>query len=266
VLAMALQRHFPAYYRYFKTTEFTYSGRTYKTHNRVLLKYPGCDGLKTGFINASGFNLVSSVHRNGRHLIGVVMGGSSGASRDARMMELMDRALGIRGQPLSATNDNTQVKPTIVASNTPALATPPAIRKELVAANTMARPGQRLIPVNGGQLALAKPNRATANASDAPSVSASMLATAIARPSQRIADNGWGIQVGAYDDAAQASSAAEIARTKLPQAIAQNAIAFPQASSGVYRARLKGLNEEQARNACRSLVQQNAACFVVQVN
>lgn len=89
-LGIALKRDFPRYYRYFSTLQFSHAGVTYYTHNRVMLRYAGVDGIKTGYIGASGFNLVTSVTRGGRPLIGVVMGGSSGRWRDDRMIQLLD--------------------------------------------------------------------------------------------------------------------------------------------------------------------------------
>lgn len=89
-LGIALKRDFPKYYRYFSTLQFSHNGVTYYTHNRVMLRYAGVDGIKTGFIGASGFNLVTSVVRGGRPLVGAVMGGATGGWRDNRMIELLD--------------------------------------------------------------------------------------------------------------------------------------------------------------------------------
>ncbi len=91
-LGIALKRDFPKYYPYFSTLQFSHNGVTYYTHNRVLLRYAGTDGIKTGYIGASGFNLVSSVVRGGRPVVGAVMGGSSGRWRDDRMINLLDDA------------------------------------------------------------------------------------------------------------------------------------------------------------------------------
>ncbi|MFZ4541335.1 MAG: serine hydrolase [Rickettsiales bacterium] len=91
-LGIALKRDFPRYYKYFSTLQFSHDGVTYYTHNRVMLRYAGVDGIKTGFIGLSGFNLVTSVVRGGRPLVGVVMGGSSGRWRDDRMIELLDQS------------------------------------------------------------------------------------------------------------------------------------------------------------------------------
>ena len=89
VLGRAIQERFPRYYKYFSIRSFTFRGQSISNHNHLLGKVDGVDGIKTGYISASGFNLVTSVHRGGRYLVAVVMGGSSGASRDARMRELI---------------------------------------------------------------------------------------------------------------------------------------------------------------------------------
>jgi D-alanyl-D-alanine carboxypeptidase len=89
ILGRAIQERFPRYYKYFSIRSFTFRGQSISNHNHLLGKVDGVDGIKTGYISASGFNLVTSVHRGGRYLVAVVMGGSSGASRDARMRDLI---------------------------------------------------------------------------------------------------------------------------------------------------------------------------------
>lgn len=87
-----LIKNYPAYYHYFSTRSFTYNGKTYRNHNRLMDSYDGMDGLKTGYINASGFNLAASAVRKNRRLIGVVFGGRTGASRNAHMAALLNRS------------------------------------------------------------------------------------------------------------------------------------------------------------------------------
>jgi D-alanyl-D-alanine carboxypeptidase len=89
-LAKSLNKHFPQYYPYFSTSNFYFEGRNFHNHNHLLKNYPGADGVKTGFINASGFNLVASAKRNGNRLIGVVFGGTSATLRDAHMRDILD--------------------------------------------------------------------------------------------------------------------------------------------------------------------------------
>jgi len=88
-LGRAIQDRYPGYYRYFATTVFNYRGQSIRNHNRLLGNVEGIDGIKTGYTRASGFNLVSSMRRGNRHLIGVVLGGRSGGSRDATMRNLL---------------------------------------------------------------------------------------------------------------------------------------------------------------------------------
>jgi D-alanyl-D-alanine carboxypeptidase len=91
-LALHLMDDFPGYYTIFATRTFTYRGKSYRNHNTMLNTFAGVDGIKTGYTRASGFNLVTSVHRGGRHLIGVVFGGSTAASRNAEMRVLLTKA------------------------------------------------------------------------------------------------------------------------------------------------------------------------------
>ncbi len=90
VLARHLAYDFPQYFPYFGTAGFNYKGVYYPTHDNLIGRYPGADGIKTGYVGASGFNLASSVVRDGVHLIGIVMGGRTAVRRDMEMMHLMD--------------------------------------------------------------------------------------------------------------------------------------------------------------------------------
>ena len=102
-LAEAMIHRFPKYYPYFATRSFTYNGIAHPNHNHLMSRYPGMDGIKTGFIRASGFNLTASAVRNNRRLIAVVFGGTSAVSRDNYMAGLLDdgfrRAAGLPAQP-----------------------------------------------------------------------------------------------------------------------------------------------------------------------
>jgi D-alanyl-D-alanine carboxypeptidase len=89
-LGRAIQDRFPRLYRYFSTHTFHYHGRGMRNHNRLLGRVAGVDGIKTGYIRASGFNLVASMRRQDRHVVAVVMGGASGRARDARMHQLLE--------------------------------------------------------------------------------------------------------------------------------------------------------------------------------
>lgn len=110
-----LSRHIinahPNYYRYFSTRHFTYRGKTYRNHNRLLGVYDGMDGMKTGYIRASGFNLVASVKRGDRRIIGVVFGGRSSQSRNAHMKVVLDRGFNKLDQVLIAAAKKVAPKP-----------------------------------------------------------------------------------------------------------------------------------------------------------
>lgn len=92
-LGIALRKRFPQFYPYFSVQSFSFNGRTITGHNRLLKRIPGADGIKTGYIRASGFNIVTSVSRGGRHLVGVVMGGDSGRARDDYAVTLLEHYL-----------------------------------------------------------------------------------------------------------------------------------------------------------------------------
>ncbi|GAB6053449.1 D-alanyl-D-alanine carboxypeptidase [Magnetospira thiophila] len=90
-LARRIMIDFPQFYHYFSLEEFTFQGKTHRTHNKLLKKYVGMDGLKTGYISASGFNLVTSAVRGNKRLIGVVFGGRTAKARDQHMAQLLDK-------------------------------------------------------------------------------------------------------------------------------------------------------------------------------
>jgi len=92
-LGKAMQQRFPKYYAYFSIRSFEYDGDTIGNHNKLLGRIDGVDGIKTGYTQASGFNLLTSVHQDNRALLAVILGGRSGPSRDRRMAELIDTYL-----------------------------------------------------------------------------------------------------------------------------------------------------------------------------
>lgn len=144
-LGRAIQERFPQYYGYFKTRSFKYKGRRFGNHNRLLGRVKGVDGIKTGYTRASGFNLTSSVKRNGRHIVAVVMGGKTGARRNAHMTDLIRRYL-----PKASKGKRTA--PLIAAKTAPrsfdaaSLKNPP---------RPIQKPGRRIEPATGAPIVLA---------------------------------------------------------------------------------------------------------------
>ncbi|MFY9989553.1 MAG: D-alanyl-D-alanine carboxypeptidase family protein [Rhodoplanes sp.] len=98
LLGRAIHDRFPGYYRYFSTPSFRYRGIEMRNHNALLGQVVGVDGIKTGYTEKSGYNLVASVRRDDKHIVAVVLGGTSNAKRDARMRELIEQCI-----PVAAT-------------------------------------------------------------------------------------------------------------------------------------------------------------------
>ena len=98
ILGHALIYHYPQFYPYFSTASFAYAGIPHANHNHLMERYDGMDGIKTGYIRASGFNLVASAVRGNTRLIGVVFGGHSTTARDNQMALLLDQAFAQAGE------------------------------------------------------------------------------------------------------------------------------------------------------------------------
>ncbi len=110
ILSRALMRDYPQYYSYFGIHDWNYQGRQYRNTNGLLLGGQGYDGIKTGFTNASGYNLAASAVRDGRRIITIVMGGRSSASRNAHVAELMNTGFEVENR--RARGENIQVAQT----------------------------------------------------------------------------------------------------------------------------------------------------------
>ena len=95
LLGRAIFDRFPSYYRYFSTRTFDFRGKSMRNHNHLLGQVEGVDGIKTGYVNASGFNIVTSVNRAGRHIVAVVFGGRTARARDARVVSLIESNINI---------------------------------------------------------------------------------------------------------------------------------------------------------------------------
>lgn len=106
LLARHLIQDFPAFYRYFSVPSFVFQGRTVLNHQRLLQTYPGADGLKTGYTEAAGYNVVTSAVRGETRLIGVVLGAGSGGERDQQMAMLLDQGFNREGAPMLARRDS----------------------------------------------------------------------------------------------------------------------------------------------------------------
>ena len=154
LLGLAIQDRFPRYYRYFSTRSFVYRGVRMSNHNRLLGSVPGVHGIKTGYIRASGFNLVSAVDRGDRRIVAVVLGGTSARARDARMRSLIEQKV------MLASVKRTAPKIVEVAEASPPLPQASPFPKPLPAQAAPADRPTRVAaagPASGGPLSLSPP-------------------------------------------------------------------------------------------------------------
>jgi D-alanyl-D-alanine carboxypeptidase len=231
-LSVRLMKDFPQYYHYFSTQSFTYKGVTYNSHNRMIRNIRGVDGLKTGFIRASGFNVATSAQRGNRRVIAVVMGGLTAASRDQQMAQLLDRSFAQEAAPQVASySGNTQSSPVIaqkISTSASASKSTPVLKKTPEAVTT--KIAQSDARIQSQQIA------ATSN-------------------------KNWEVQIGSYLAHDRARAQAQAATRWIPGSVVISEVEI--SSRKLYRARLVGLQESQARTACQNLSRQKIECFVV---
>ncbi|MBI2256483.1 MAG: D-alanyl-D-alanine carboxypeptidase [Proteobacteria bacterium] len=267
-LGIALLRDHPKYYGYFSRNSFVYRGNTYGGHNRVMKKFAGADGIKTGYIRAAGFNLVSSAERNGRRLVGVVLGGTSAPIRDKQMVALLTDGFKNRqgiGDTLVAKAPGSAVP----AQLTPAVAANDAGTGDVDAGDMDAVVANALVPTPK-PTARKDDSIGTAIATMA-SVS---LAPAVASPDSQSVANVWsgndknqfGVQVGAYSKFKPAQKAAERATKAVPAILADARIVIDRGNSDIYRARVFGLSKADADAACKKLRAKQTDCLVVKAD
>lgn len=237
LLSQAVAREFPTYYRYFKTPKFTYNGKTYRSHNKLLKNYQGTDGIKTGYTRASGFNLTTSVHRNGVHLIGVVLGGKSGNSRDIHMRSILNRTF-------------TRIKrdPDVLPGF--ALVPMPRHKPQVFDPGLLVQAGEAGLDlkVSGAVnvFAVSVPEQGDAGAS--------------------LARSGWGIQIGAWRVADAARISLVKAISSVPEHLSREISAIMPIEMDretLYRARFGPMTWEQAHDACVALKDNAFSCFEV---
>ena len=263
LLGRALIYDFPQYYPYFSTRSFVFGGHVQPSHNHLLDTYDGADGIKTGFIRASGFNLVASAKRDGRRLIGVVFGGQSQPWRDHQMARLLDH-----GFARAATGDVAVANITDPVLNDTAPAQSPTQSKmvrvtldDLVAQNALdddakpaGSPGAARPAMAANAAVAAAPRKAARRAPGDDTLPAAAAPAA----------GGWLVQVGAFRGQAQAAAASKAAIRAAN--LYQGQISVSPLTHGhakLYRARVTGLAEAQAREACKMLEREHMACVVL---
>lgn len=279
-LARTIITQYPQYYRYFSTQKFHYQGKTYISHNKLMSKYPGMDGMKTGYIGKSGFNLVASAVRDNKRLIGVVFGGRTARSRDAHMKDLLDRAF-------------SKVEIVRIAQLTPPV---PARKPDFLIAlagmnetvlNRIQTGGSPLLSKEETKWALLNPalhegmfSRLIGEGDYDPAVSKRLETGLLAiaslkgeklegvtdsfrksglRPAALFtqpSEKPWSIQVGVFGSRARTDQAITLARSALPSGLSSaNPIIVPMRTNKglMFRARLTGYTKAQAQAACSYL-------------
>ena len=294
-LGIALRQHFPQYYGYFSTRSFKFGKQVIGNHNRLLGAVRGVDGIKTGYTRAAGFNLVTSAEVDGRSIVGVVMGSSSGGKRNETMKSLVARYL-----PKAARSGESSF---VVAKNNTSSAPP-----EVTAiASTVDLPSSGPLPVvrydsEGVETAYATTAtenpaaaalRATATAQPVTSIPVPEPAPAYmpearaepepvapkqvaAAPAVAIDDtvtastsapaaSGWVIQVGASPDREMAMNLLRNAQDKggkVLRSATPFTVAYNSGTGQLYRARFGGFdNQKTAVNACKALKKKGFGCW-----
>jgi len=283
LLGRAIQERFPSYYKYFKTRSYSYKGRRYGNHNKLLGRVKGVDGIKTGYIRASGFNLVSSVKRNGRHIVAVVMGGRTGRSRDAQMVKLINRYLpkasrGPKTAPALVSRSKVPVfraadlnnpprphaKPILIASSaapvqanivTGAIPVPPKSVQARMASS---------FEVVGAPIPQAMPERELEQGSVDTDAAETTSTTSIETVEPV---SGWQIQIAAAETEEGAVKILKRAKSKARKTLRSRDLhTEPVQANGttLYRARFVGFQTKTAAlRACKTLKRAKFACYAI---
>ena len=287
ILARAIMRDYPQYYAYLGQHDWAYNGRDYRNTNGLLHSGNGYDGMKTGYINASGFNLAASAVRGDRRLITIVLGGRSTASRNAHVAALMDTGFELerardrgqniqvaqtffeqRGFGISAEPAGEVQFASVTSSGAAALNE--ASGDEGVAYAALARtpapaPAPRpepRTPARTGQLPADLPADVTAILNGGRTPAATTTRTPAPRAAPARASGGWAVQVGAFRDET-------VARNWLTEVQRRFRSQFSSAertvvdAEGWFRSRFTGMTEQSAQSACEALAARSVTCMVV---
>ncbi len=258
-LARYVIRVYPDYYRYFSRKNFSYNGKTYRNHNRLMDTYSGMDGMKTGYIAASGFNLVASAVRNDRRIIGVVFGGRSSKSRNTHMKELLDMGFGkiknirVAKAPVPVPQRKPAIAQAIAALNNTHHGTLTA-QDRMAAINLALQKGfERLIGEGDFDPAASKRIETGLMAIAAHKGDNAKVISVSHRPVAVNSKSPWSVQIGAFTSRAATDKAIQKTLRSLPRpySTGQPMIAPLKTAEGwLFRARLTGYTKDQALAAC----------------
>ena len=246
ILSRATMRDFPQYYSYFSIKGFTFRGNYVRGHNRLLDSMNGFDGLKTGYTNASGYNLAGSAVRDGRRLIAVVLGGSSTAWRDNNMEDLL--LTGFEVLKRRSHGDRTTIAANLYTDEP----TGPIMRPS-VEEGDGDQAGLKIVLTD-------TPARAPVKV--APTMKAAQAKT-VSKPVTKKAKGEWAVQVGAFQSKGLAKEQLSIVRNRFTKFVADAEGAVEGAAGGAFRAQFQGLTAEAARSACAAITAKRQPCMVL---
>jgi serine-type D-Ala-D-Ala carboxypeptidase (penicillin-binding protein 5/6) len=273
-LAVALINDYPTEYRLFSQTGFVYRGRPIRGHNNLMYRYQGMDGIKTGYTDASGFNIVSAVRQGNRRVIGVVMGGATARSRDDKMAGLLNRyvkeAASTGNSRLVASIGGRGAKNVEVASASPDIDIPTAAPRhvdQVVTQSIAQATTKSVLPTRSLGTLEAHSGIATETGRD--------MAIPLDRPQvqDEILNAGkpdagrWQVQIAASPSAKAAMDLLTKAQSKTGGALANaspSAQAVGKGGSKVYRARFIGFDSrDAAASACTALKKHDFDCLLL---
>ncbi|MBG7615202.1 SPOR domain-containing protein [Brevundimonas sp. BAL450] len=266
ILSRAVMRDYPQYYHYFGQHHWVYNGRQYGNTNGLLHSGNGYDGIKTGFTNASGYNLAASAVRDGRRIITVVLGGRSSRTRNDHVAELMNT--GFEVERRRAAGESIQVAQAFFESRGYGVGSAASGPVQYASVETFGSDSQpetstavafTSAPADTSRVTSSSPSF-TAALNGAPSQQAALRPAREAEPAR--AAGTWAVQVGAFRDRNVADNwLTEVNRRFRTQFTgAERAV---QTAGEWYRSRFTGLTEDSARAACAALAERRVTCMVV---
>lgn len=279
-LSRAVLRDYPQYYAFFSTRQFTYLGRTTRNHNHLLGSMPGVDGIKTGFTNASGFNLAASAIRDDHRLIAVVLGGSSTASRDLHVEDLLDAGFTVikkrdMGQQTTIAQNLREPLPVGAVDRAPVEQgdgdeagvhivvdgkAPKRVQQTLKAKDDDGPAACTMKRVRVHHRLVKRCITPAADAKPSSVKSAKVIKADVARAE---AGGEWQVQLGAYKSPAQARAQLAKMNRKFSAALSASEGGRVEHASGNYRVRFAGLSADEAAKACDTIKAQGQACMAL---
>lgn len=263
VLARAVMRDFPQYYEYFHVRSVQFNGRTYSNHN-PLLAYPGVDGMKTGFINAAGYNLVASQRKGNHRLIAVMLGGSDKAQRREHVTTLMNTGFDVfarrdKGEQIVVAQNEFRSaiapKYQVVGDSTALMAALDAQDDE--DGTTV----QRLSGTAKAPAVVAALSKAEKAAEDKAAAKKTST-TAAAKKKKKDPDAIWAVQVGAFKQKSLAADWAKDIKKRFPT-LKGFETDVSENDAGRYRTRFIDMTKAEAQKACKAIEAKRLDCMVV---